>query len=55
MTLDTPYGKVNAKITLYNGETVNQKVEYDDLRRLAAENNMPVKKIASEIDNLLKF
>jgi len=54
-TLDTPYGKVNAKITIYEGETVNQKVEYDDLRRLAAENNLPVKKISSEIDDLLKL
>jgi pyridinium-3,5-bisthiocarboxylic acid mononucleotide nickel chelatase len=54
-TFDTPYGKVNVKITVYDGEQVNQKVEYDDLRRLAAENNMPVKKIAAEIDKLLKF
>ena len=55
MTLDTPYGKVNAKKTIYEGETLNQKVEYDDLKRLAAENNLSVKIIASEIDNLLKF
>ena len=52
--LDTPYGKVNVKITVYDGEQVNKKVEYDDLKRLAAENNLPVKKIASEIDNILK-
>ena len=54
-TFDTSYGKVNAKITIYEGKTVNQKVEYDDLRRLAAENNLPVKKIAGEIEKLLKF
>ncbi len=53
--LDTPYGKVNVKITVYDGEQVNKKVEYDDLKRLAAENNLPVKKIAGEIEKLLKF
>ncbi len=54
-TFDTPYGKVNAKISMYDGDPVNKKVEYDDLRRLAAENGMSVKKIAGEIERHLKF
>jgi pyridinium-3,5-bisthiocarboxylic acid mononucleotide nickel chelatase len=52
-TFSTPFGEVNVKITLYNGEQVNRKVEYDDLKRLAAENGMPVKRIAVEIEKLL--
>ncbi|MFO7923859.1 MAG: nickel pincer cofactor biosynthesis protein LarC [Bacteroidales bacterium] len=48
-TYKTPYGTVKVKITSYAGEQVNAKIEYDDLRRLAGENKMPLKRISDEI------
>ncbi len=51
--ITTPHGKVKVKITWYKGEKVNLKVEYDDLKRLARENGMPLKQISEEIDKYI--
>jgi pyridinium-3,5-bisthiocarboxylic acid mononucleotide nickel chelatase len=51
--LNTPYGKVNAKVSSYENEIMNIKVEYDDLKKLAISNNIPVKKLSSEINKHL--
>jgi pyridinium-3,5-bisthiocarboxylic acid mononucleotide nickel chelatase len=52
--LDTPFGQVKAKVSYYKGEPVNTKVEYDDLKKLAAEHGEPLKNISSEITRLLE-
>lgn len=52
---NTPFGEVTVKISMYDGEPVNKKVEYDDLKRLAVANGLPVKRIASEIEKHLRF
>jgi pyridinium-3,5-bisthiocarboxylic acid mononucleotide nickel chelatase len=49
-TIDTPYGQVSAKISYYQGQPVNTKIEYDDLKRLAGETGKSIKDILSEIE-----
>ena len=43
--VDTPYGEVNCKIGAYRGHIVSVSAEYDDCRRLAEENQVPLKKV----------
>ncbi len=52
---NTPYGKVRAKITNYRGNPVNIKVEYDDLKRISLEKELPLKQVAAEISKHLGF
>lgn len=47
--IDTPYGPVNAKVSFYEGQPVNTKIEYDDLKRLAEKHGKSIKQILSEI------
>jgi pyridinium-3,5-bisthiocarboxylic acid mononucleotide nickel chelatase len=49
-TFKTSFGEVNAKVSYFNDEQVNIKVEYDDLKRLAFENKLSIKQISNEID-----
>jgi pyridinium-3,5-bisthiocarboxylic acid mononucleotide nickel chelatase len=49
-TFETSFGEVNAKVSYFNDEKVNIKVEYDDLKRLAFENKLSIKQISNEID-----
>jgi pyridinium-3,5-bisthiocarboxylic acid mononucleotide nickel chelatase len=49
-TFETSFGEVNAKVSYFNDEQVNIKVEYDDLKRLAFENKLSIKQISNEID-----
>lgn len=51
--IETQYGDVNAKITWFNDEKVNSKVEYDDLKRLALLNGMSIKQISHEINKYM--
>ena len=51
--IDTPLGRVQAKISYFKGNRVNMKIEYDDLKRLALEYGRPVKDIYSEITRYL--
>ncbi len=51
-TISTPYGEVQAKFSYYEGEPVNMKVEYDDLKRLSSETGQSIKNISSGIYKL---
>ena len=43
--VETPYGEVDCKISAYKGHIVSLSAEYDDLRRIAEEKHLPLKKI----------
>jgi uncharacterized protein (TIGR00299 family) protein len=47
-TIDTKYGKVRVKMSFLNGKMVNLKPEYDDLQRLANENNTTIQAVFNE-------
>lgn len=44
----TPWGSVQVKLAKLNGEIVNAAPEYDDCRKLALENNIPLKAVQQE-------
>jgi len=54
ITLNTKYGNVRIKKGFFKGVLVNEKPEYDDLQRIAKENNIPIQTIYSEIMNSIK-
>ena len=45
MTVDTPFGEVRIKVASEAGEVRNFAPEFDDCRRLAQENNVPLKQV----------
>ncbi|HEY5576486.1 MAG TPA: nickel insertion protein, partial [Clostridiaceae bacterium] len=47
--VDTAYGKASIKKVYYKGQLLKIKPEYDDCRRLAENNNIPIKDIYDEI------
>ncbi len=47
-TVETPHGEVSCKISAYKGHIVSLSAEYEDCRRLAAEKDVPLKKIRSD-------
>ncbi len=48
-TINTQFGEVRIKRSFYNGMEVSAKPEYDDCKRLASENEMPVKEVYNRI------
>ncbi len=48
-TVSTPLGDVNAKVSWFAGEIVNIKPEYEELKRIALERNIPMRLVADEI------
>lgn len=44
-TVETPWGKVRVKISSHHGKTCSITPEFDDCRRLAGENTVPLKEI----------
>jgi uncharacterized protein (TIGR00299 family) protein len=44
-TVETRFGKVNFKITKLGDQTVNSTPEYEDCKRIAAENRIPLKQV----------
>ena len=46
--VETSYGEVQCKVSAYDGKIVSIMPEYEDCRRLAAENNVPFKTIWQE-------
>lgn len=51
--IDTKYGTINVKNSYYNGELVKYKAEYEDCRRIALENNIPILDVYKEVNELL--
>jgi pyridinium-3,5-bisthiocarboxylic acid mononucleotide nickel chelatase len=52
-TIDTEFGKVNIKRSFLGDKEVSSKPEYDDCRRIAAGEGIPVKEVYSRIMALL--
>lgn len=46
--VETSYGEVQCKVSAYGGKIVSIMPEYEDCRRLAAENNVPFKTVWQE-------
>lgn len=53
--VDTPYGKSRIKKAYYKGRLLKAKPEYDDCKRLAIENNVPIKKIYDEVSRNIEI
>jgi uncharacterized protein (DUF111 family) len=45
----TPYGDVTVKRTFHKGVEVSCKPEFEECKKIAKENNLPVKIVYSEI------
>jgi pyridinium-3,5-bisthiocarboxylic acid mononucleotide nickel chelatase len=43
--IDTPYGPIRFKFAVLDGKTVNVSPEYEDCKRIAVENNIPLKEV----------
>jgi len=48
-TISTDYGDVKVKVSKYKDKVVNIKPEYEDLKRIAIDNNMPLKNVEKMI------
>jgi uncharacterized protein (TIGR00299 family) protein len=48
VTVDTRWGKVRMKVASMNGTITNYAPEYEDCRRIAAENHVPLKTVMQE-------
>ncbi|HUX97214.1 MAG TPA: nickel pincer cofactor biosynthesis protein LarC [Bacteroidales bacterium] len=48
-TINTQFGDVRIKRSFYNGVEVSAKPEYDDCKRIAAENDKPVKEVYNRV------
>ncbi|MBQ9366117.1 MAG: nickel pincer cofactor biosynthesis protein LarC [Schwartzia sp.] len=51
--VETEYGNVDCKISAYKGHIVSLSAEYDDLKRLAVEKGVPIKKVRAAALNEL--
>jgi uncharacterized protein (DUF111 family) len=45
----TRYGDVDVKVARYNGRVTNVMPEYEQVKRLAMENNVPFRAVQSEV------
>jgi uncharacterized protein (TIGR00299 family) protein len=48
VTVDTRWGKVRMKVASMNGTVTNYAPEYEDCRRIAADNHVPLKSVMQE-------
>ncbi len=46
--VNTKYGEVRGKVSVYDGEIVSMSVEYEDCKNLAKKNAVPLKKVRQE-------
>ncbi len=53
LTLKTSYGNVAVKCSYYEGKPVKYKAEYEDCKKIAKENNIPLAKVYREIDQAM--
>ena len=49
--LDTPFGPISLKIAYFENERVNIKPEYEHMKRIAKEKNMPIKDVYEIVQN----
>ena len=47
--VETSYGEVQCKVSAYDGKIVSITPEYEDCRRIAENNNIPLKSIWQEV------
>ncbi|KOA21405.1 hypothetical protein CLHOM_00760 [Clostridium homopropionicum DSM 5847] len=52
--VETEYGKINVKKSYFEGKIIKWKPEYEDCKRLAIENNLPIIKIYNKINKLME-
>lgn len=52
-TVETPYGPVKVKVGLRNGKVLKKSPEYEDCRKIAEKQGIPLLKIYSAINKLL--
>jgi pyridinium-3,5-bisthiocarboxylic acid mononucleotide nickel chelatase len=45
----TPWGEVTIKKGVYGGESMQQAPEYEDCRKIAIQNNIPLKRVYAEV------
>lgn len=50
----TRYGKASVKMSYYEGRLVNSKPEYEDCKKLAKENGVPIRAVYDEITRRLE-
>lgn len=50
VTVNTKFGDVKIKISSYMGEPVKYKAEYEDCRKIAGENHIPLAAVYREVD-----
>ncbi|MBN2539528.1 MAG: nickel pincer cofactor biosynthesis protein LarC [Deltaproteobacteria bacterium] len=54
VTVKTPYGQVDIKLGVYNGKVLKLKPEYDQCKKLAKENNIPLNRIYEMVKEAYK-
>jgi hypothetical protein len=52
-TISTKYGNLTVKRSFYKGAEVSSKPEYDECKKIASENGLPLKEIYNEIISIL--
>lgn len=53
--VSTKYGNIRFKVSCYKGEIMNISPEYEDIKRVAEEKNIPLKKVYKNVINTLKI
>ncbi|PRR78666.1 hypothetical protein CLLI_14400 [Clostridium liquoris] len=51
--VDTPYGEVKVKNSYLHGEKIKFKPEYEDLKKIAEEKNIPLIKLYNDVLNII--
>lgn len=54
LTVGTKYGDVAVKRSYYGGEPVKHKAEYEDCRRLAERNKVPISRVYGEVERAMR-
>ena len=49
ISVNTKFGKIIVKQSIYNGKIVNQKPEYEQCRQLAIKHNVSLEEIQKEV------
>jgi pyridinium-3,5-bisthiocarboxylic acid mononucleotide nickel chelatase len=54
-SLETPYGKVTLKKSFFRGKEVSCKPEFEEVKKIALEKNLPLKEVYNNIMSLIVF